>query len=67
MGSEAGSPVLVGAGDSGSPVFILNNGNGKAALAGILWGGNLAGSLFAFSPLANIPREDELGDLAVVP
>jgi len=67
VGSGApGSPVLVGAGDSGSPVFILN-GDGKVTLAGILWGGNLAGSLFAFSPLANIQRQDELGDLAVVP
>jgi hypothetical protein len=69
VGSEVpGSPVLVGAGDSGSPVFILNgkdaSGNDRVTLAGILWGGTVDGGLFAFSPLVNIQRE--LGDLVVV-
>ncbi|MGH7534647.1 MAG: hypothetical protein ACREMG_03575, partial [Gemmatimonadales bacterium] len=60
VGSDLPGPVLVGAGDSGSPVFIVN-GDPNVTLAGILWGGNLAGTLFAFSPLANI--EQELGPL----
>jgi len=66
VGSDLPGPVLVGAGDSGSPVFIVN-GNGKVTLAGILWGGNLEGTLFAFSPLANIQMPQELGVLVVVP
>jgi len=65
-GSELpGSPVIVGAGDSGSPVFRLN-ANDKVDLAGILWGGNAEGTLIAFSPLANIQMASELGDLDVV-
>jgi hypothetical protein len=65
-GSElAGSPVIVGAGDSGSPVFRLN-ANDNVDLAGILWGGNAEGTLIAFSPLANIQMASELGDLDVV-
>jgi len=65
-GSEAlGSPVIVGAGDSGSPVFRLN-ANDKVDLAGLLWGGNAEGTLIAFSPLANIQMPSELGDLDVV-
>ena len=52
------SAVIVGGGDSGSPVYI------GTALAGILWGGNSSGTLFVFSPLANI--EQELGNLSVL-
>ena len=59
----ANGPVLVGPGDSGSPVFLLSAGGATAA--GILWGGNAEGTLFAFSPLANVQRE--LGDLRVIP
>ena len=64
-GSDApGSPVIVGAGDSGSPVFLLPNGDQTAQLGGILWGGNAEGTLIAFSPLKNV--QSELGDLRVV-
>jgi hypothetical protein len=64
VGSEApGSRVIVGPGDSGSPIFIVN-GDGSATLAGILWGGTPEGTLLAFSPLTNVQRE--LGDLVVV-
>jgi hypothetical protein len=52
---ERAGTTLVGGGDSGSPVYI------GSALAGILWGGNSSGTLFVFSPLANI--EQELGAL----
>jgi hypothetical protein len=55
----------VGAGDSGSPVFSRNSSL-EVKLGGILWGGTsdpLLGTLFAFSPLANI--EMELGPLKV--
>ncbi len=59
----AGHPVIVGPGDSGSPVFIRNSDE-SATLAGILWGGTPEGGLIAFSPLVNVQRE--LGDLVVV-
>lgn len=49
---------IVGAGDSGSPVFT---GSSNVTLVGILWGGNSSGDLFVFSPLKNI--QDELGSL----
>jgi hypothetical protein len=56
--------VVVGAGDSGSPVFLYNGNAGyNVTLAGILWGGSADGTLFAFSPLANIQRANELGPL----
>ncbi len=58
-----GSHVILGAGDSGSPVFLLNCDQ-TAQLAGTLWGGNAEGTLIAFSPLKNI--QSELGDLRVV-
>jgi hypothetical protein len=45
----------VGAGDSGSDVFGLSGGH--ATLLGGLWGGNSAGTLFVYSPIANIERE----------
>jgi hypothetical protein len=53
---ERAGTAIVGGGDSGSPVFTSNG-----RLAGILWGGNSSGTLFVFSPLANI--EQELGNL----
>src|SRR6266850_3769207 len=49
----------VGAGDSGSDVF-LDTGAG-VRLLGVLWGGNGAGTQFVYSPIANI--EQELGPL----
>jgi len=50
----------VGGGDSGSDVFqILSNTSVK--LAGVLWGGNSAGTQFVFSPLGNV--FSELGTL----
>jgi hypothetical protein len=51
--------VIVGGGDSGSPVFTASNND--ATLIGILWGGSSAGDVFVFSPLKNI--QDELGGL----
>ena len=59
----AGHRVVVGPGDSGSPVFI-RTGTSTVKLAGIVWGGTPEGGLFAFSPLANV--QQELGDLVVV-
>lgn len=52
-------PIVAG-GDSGSPVFRVNN-SGRATLLGNLWGGNSSGTLFVYSPIANI--EHELGPL----
>lgn len=46
------------AGDSGSPVF---KGSSTVTLVGLLWGGNAAGTQFAYSPLSGI--EKELGAL----
>ncbi len=51
----------VGAGDSGSPVFIGGLSGGNATLAGILWGGS-GSTTYVFSPISNI--EQELGFLA---
>ena len=50
----------VGGGDSGSDVFVTTGG-GSVKLAGILWGGNGAGTMFVFSPLGNV--KSELGAL----
>lgn len=47
---------IVGAGDSGSPIYTTTS-----KLAGILWGGNSSGTLLVFSPLKNM--EAELGGL----
>jgi hypothetical protein len=55
----SGSGVIVGSGDSGSPVFRADNSG--VTLLGVLWGGNSSGTLFVYSPMANI--EDELGVL----
>lgn len=54
----------VGGGDSGSPVFSWG-GSSSVSLRGILWGGNSAGTLFVYSPFANVTRSDELGSLTV--
>ncbi len=51
----------VGGGDSGSDVFLEIGGSGRVRLLGVLWGGNSAGTLFVYSPIANV--EDELGPL----
>jgi hypothetical protein len=51
---------IVAGGDSGSPVFRTNS-NGRVTLLGNLWGGNSDGTLFVYSPIANI--EHELGPL----
>jgi len=58
---QDGGTVLVGGGDSGSPVF--RSGSGTAEVVGLLWGGSSSGDLFVFSPLENV--EDELGALDV--
>lgn len=52
----------VGAGDSGSPVFFVTNSQYDVELRGILWGSS--GTSFVYSPIANIERADELGQLA---
>jgi hypothetical protein len=46
----------VAGGDSGAPVFLAAGGS-KVALAGVLWGGNAAGTTFIFSPISNVDRE----------
>jgi hypothetical protein len=51
---------IVGGGDSGSPVFRIN-ARDRVTLLGNLWGGNSSGTLFVYSPIANI--EKELGAL----
>jgi len=56
------SYVIVGGGDSGSPVF-QETANNTARLVGILWGGSSSGDMFVFSPLKNI--QGELGSLDV--
>ncbi|HYY49010.1 MAG TPA: hypothetical protein VFA17_10080, partial [Thermoplasmata archaeon] len=53
----------VGSGDSGSPVFAITAGN-DVQLRGILWGGDLDGTSFVYSPIANIERADELGPIS---
>ena len=50
----------VGAGDSGSPVF-LGATSATVKLAGILWGSDATGTVFAYSPMSGI--EKELGSL----
>ncbi len=54
--------VIVGGGDSGSPVFSNPDGSGNVTLLGGLWGGNTSGTQFVYSPIANI--EADLGELA---
>jgi len=51
---------IVAGGDSGSPVFRINP-HDRVTLLGNLWGGNSSGTLFVYSPVANI--EKELGQL----
>jgi hypothetical protein len=53
-------PKIVGPGDSGSPVFRIVSGDNVTLLGG-LWGGDSSGSLFVYSPIANI--QEELGAL----
>jgi hypothetical protein len=57
---ENDNAQIVGAGDSGSPVFKIGGGD-KVTLLGNLWGGNSSNTLFVYSPIANI--ETELGTL----
>jgi hypothetical protein len=51
----------VGGGDSGSNVFQLVSST-NVKLAGVLWGGNGAGTQFVYSPFGNVV--EELGPLA---
>ncbi|MDP3064327.1 MAG: hypothetical protein Q8O40_14120 [Chloroflexota bacterium] len=53
----------VGGGDSGSPVFGQPNEAGDVTLQGILWGGSTDGAMFVYSPMVNVQRSSELGDL----
>jgi hypothetical protein len=46
---------IVGGGDSGSPVFRITSTG--VTLLGNLWGGNSSGTMFVYSPIANIERE----------
>ena len=56
--------AVVGGGDSGSNVFTVNDsGTNEVTLRGVLWGGNTQGTMFVYSPLANV--EKELGPLTV--
>jgi hypothetical protein len=52
--------ATVEGGDSGAPVFLSSAGGG-VALAGVLWGGDAAGTTFIYSPIDNVERE--LGNL----
>jgi hypothetical protein len=56
---EANVQIVAG-GDSGSPVFSIQSGD-NVTLLGNLWGGNSSGTLFVYSPIANI--RSELGNL----
>ncbi len=59
------SAVIVGGGDSGSPVFALNDDPQTAevevTLYGILWGGTSDGTTWVHSPIRNV--ELDLGEL----
>ena len=55
--------ATVGPGDSGSGVFAITSGS-DVQLRGTLWGGNGAGTVFVYSPIANIQRSDELGPIS---
>ena len=55
--------ATVGPGDSGSGVFAITSGS-DVQLRGTLWGGNGAGTVFVYSPIANIQRSDELGQIS---
>ena len=46
----------VGGGDSGSDVFQITSTT-NVKLAGVLWGGNGAGTQFVYSPFGNVTRE----------
>ena len=52
----------VAGGDSGSPAFQRVGGN-RVKLAGVLWGGNGAGTQFVYSPISQV--QGELGSLTV--
>src|SRR5213593_1286526 len=52
----------VGPGDSGSGVFAITSGT-DVQLRGTLWGGNSAGTVFVYSPIANIQLTAELGPI----
>lgn len=52
---ENNVPIVAG-GDSGSPVFRIGS-SGRVTLLGNLWGGNSSGTMFVYSPIANIERE----------
>ncbi len=54
--------AAVGGGDSGSPVFAIVSGN-TVQLRGVLWGGNQSGTMFVYSPIANVEGATELGPL----
>jgi hypothetical protein len=47
---------IVAGGDSGSNVFRIDSGD-FVTLLGNLWGGNQSGTLFVYSPIANVERE----------
>jgi hypothetical protein len=53
---ENDSAQIVVGGDSGSPVFKIATGD-NVTLLGSLWGGNSSGTLFVYSPIANIKAE----------
>ena len=54
--SNSGGAVVVGSGDSGSPVFRITSGD-NVELVGILWGGSSDNKTFIFSPLKQIQQE----------
>jgi hypothetical protein len=57
---DPGGAVILGAGDSGSNIFVITGGD-NVQLVGILWGGNQSNTRYVFSPLKQI--RDELGPI----
>src|SRR5256885_3942246 len=55
--------ATVGPGDSGSGVLAITSGS-HGRLRGARLGGNGAGTGFVYSPIANIQRSDELGQIS---
>src|SRR5437879_9633693 len=55
--------ATVGPGATGSGVIHITTSS-AVQLRGTLWGGNGAGTVFVYSPIANIQRSDELGQIS---
>jgi len=57
--------ATVNGGDSGSPVFTITDSvTNDVKLAGILWGGNMEGTYFVYSPMTGV--ENDLGPIDTI-